>query len=60
MLLSYQLWQSHFGADPNVVGRSIALDGNDFVIVGVLPPNYRSLDKIDVMLPIGVWLTNNE
>jgi predicted permease len=60
LLLGYQLWQSHFGADPNVVGRSIALDGNDFVIVGVLPANYRSLDKVDVMLPIGVWLTNNQ
>ena len=29
------------------------------MIVGVLPPDYRSLDKIDVMLPIGVWTTNN-
>jgi putative ABC transport system permease protein len=59
LLLGYQLWQSHFGADPNVVGLSIALDGNDFVVIGVLPPDYRSLDKIDVMLPIGVWTTNN-
>ena len=53
LLLGYQLWQSHFGGDPNVIGRLIALDGNEFVIVGVLPPDYRSLDKIDVMLPIG-------
>jgi putative ABC transport system permease protein len=59
LLLGYQLWQSHFGADPNVVGLSIALDGNDFLVIGVLPPDYRSLDKIDVMLPIGVWTTNN-
>jgi len=59
LLLGYQLWQSHFSSDPNVVGRSIALDGNDFVIVGVLPPDYRSLDKIDVMFPLGVWITNN-
>ena len=59
LLLGYQIWQSHFGGDPNVVGRSIALDGNEFVIVGVLPSSYRSLDKIDVMLPIGVWATNN-
>jgi putative ABC transport system permease protein len=59
LLLSYQLWQSHFGADKNVVGRSITLDGNDFVIIGVLPPDYRALDRIDVMLPIGVWATNN-
>jgi putative ABC transport system permease protein len=59
LLISYQLWQSHFGADHNVVGHSITLDGNDFVIIGVLPPNYRSLDRIDVMFPIGVWDTNN-
>ena len=59
LLLGYRLWQSHFGANRNVVGRSITLDGNDFVIIGVLPPDYRSLDKIDVMLPIGVWATNN-
>ncbi|HTX15233.1 MAG TPA: ABC transporter permease, partial [Candidatus Baltobacteraceae bacterium] len=59
LLLSYPLWQSHFGADENVVGRSITLDGNDFVIIGVLPGDYRGLDSIDVLLPIGVWATNN-
>jgi putative ABC transport system permease protein len=59
LLLTYQLWQSHFGADRSVLGRLITLDGNDFVIIGVLPPDYRSLDRIDVMLPIGVWETNN-
>ncbi|MGB7029633.1 MAG: ABC transporter permease [Candidatus Acidiferrum sp.] len=59
VLLSYSLWQSHFGSDPNVVGRTITLDGHSFAIVGVLPANYRSVDKTDVMLPIGVWVTND-
>ncbi len=59
ILLSYSLWQSHFGGDPNIVGRTIKLDDRAFSIVGVLPPNYRSLDKTDVMLPIGVWATDN-
>jgi len=59
LLLSYSLWQSHLGGDPNVVGKTITLDGRSFTIVGVLPPNYRSLDMTDVMLPIGVWATNN-
>jgi predicted permease len=59
LLLSYHLWQSHLGGDPNVVGKTIALDGRAFAIVGVLPPNYRSLDKTDVLLPIGVWATDN-
>src|SRR5579864_1662125 len=59
VLLSYELWQSHMGSDRNAIGRTITLDGHSFTIVGVLPPNFRSLDKTDVMLPIGVWATNN-
>ncbi len=59
LLLSYSLWQSHLGGDPSAVGKTITLDGRSFTIVGVLPSNYRSVDKTDVMLPIGVWATNN-
>lgn len=59
LLLSYELWQSHMGSNRNAIGRTITLDGRSFTIVGVLPPNFRSLDKTDVMLPIGVWATNN-
>src|ERR1700691_3487335 len=54
ILLSYQLWQSHLGGDPGVIGRSITLDGRRFSIVGVLPPTFRFLDTTDVIVPIGV------
>lgn len=61
VLLSYSLWQSRFGADPAAVGRTVTLDGRSFTIVGVLPPNFRSPDKTDVLEPIGVWAAaNNE
>jgi putative ABC transport system permease protein len=59
LLLSYQLWQSHFGSDASAVGKTITLDGRSFTIVGVLPPNFRSLDETEVIVPIGVWTTNN-
>src|SRR5579859_369837 len=58
-LLSYSLWQSHFGGDSSALGKMITLDGRGFTIVGVLPANYRSPDWTDVLLPIGVWATNN-
>jgi putative ABC transport system permease protein len=60
VLLTYGLWQSHFGGDPNAIGRMITLDGRGFAIVGVLPPTFRSIDKIDLLEPIGVWATNND
>ncbi|HWF48665.1 MAG TPA: ABC transporter permease, partial [Bryobacteraceae bacterium] len=59
VLLSYGLWQSHFGGDRNTLGRTITLDGHSFTIIGVLPPAFRSLDKTDVMEPMGVWVTNH-
>jgi putative ABC transport system permease protein len=59
VLLSYPLWQSHFGGDPNVIGRTIALDGHAFSIVGVLPADFRWMEKTDLLEPVGVWATNN-
>jgi putative ABC transport system permease protein len=39
-LLTYGLWQSHFGGDPSVVGRSITLNSIPVVIIGVLPASF--------------------
>jgi putative ABC transport system permease protein len=54
VLLSYPLWQSHFGGALNVLGRTVALDGRSFTIIGVLPPDFRWIEKIDLLEPIGV------
>jgi putative ABC transport system permease protein len=59
VLLSYPLWQSHFGGDRSVIGRSITLNGRGFVIVGILPRDFRWIEKTDVLEPVGVWATNN-
>lgn len=59
VLLSYELWQSHLGGDLAAVGRTITLDDTSFTIIGVLPPDYRAVEKLDIMIPIGVWATSN-
>src|SRR3984957_293735 len=59
LLLSYSLWQSHFGANPSALGRTIMLDGRGYTIIGVLPPNFRWPGKTDVLEPIGVWAAQN-
>ena len=59
-LLGYGLWQTHFAADANVLGRTITIDGRPVQIVGVLPADFRSTDRVDLLEPIGVWKTGNE
>ncbi len=39
--LTHEGWQRVFDGDPNLVGRSIDLDGRTLVIVGILPQGYR-------------------
>src|SRR5580698_834277 len=60
VLLSYALWQSHFGADRRAIGQTIRLDSRTVTIVGVLPPDFRWVDKCDVVEPMGVWATHND
>lgn len=46
VLLSYDLWQRQFGADPAVVGQAIILDGQSHQVVGVLPAGFRSPERL--------------
>src|SRR5882762_2792490 len=40
VILSYALWQRQFGGDPKIIGRSLALGGQKFQVVGVMPPRF--------------------
>ena len=37
VVLSHRLWTSQFGADPEIVGRSLSLDGEPYTVIGVMP-----------------------
>jgi putative ABC transport system permease protein len=39
-ILSYAYWESHFGANRNIVGQSVTLNDSPHTIVGVLPANF--------------------
>jgi predicted permease len=41
IILSYNLWQRRFSGDPNIVGKTILLDGASYTIVGIMPQGFR-------------------
>src|SRR5271157_556165 len=40
-VLSHELWQRRFGADPTIVGWSITLDGKPYIVLGVMPARFE-------------------
>jgi predicted permease len=40
VLLSDQLWRDRFGADAGILGRWVALNGESYAVVGVMPPGF--------------------
>ncbi len=41
VVLAHGLWQRRFGSDRSVIGRTISMNGEPFVVVGVMPPSFR-------------------
>ncbi|MCI0336960.1 MAG: ABC transporter permease, partial [Acidobacteria bacterium] len=55
VILSYSLWQQHFGGDPGILGKTIQLDRQGHTVIGVLPSGFRFMDQpADVWIPLGL------
>lgn len=42
VMLGHGIWRSRFGSDPDIVGRSLVINGTGMNVVGVLPSNFRT------------------
>lgn len=53
-ILGYTLWNTQFGADRGILGRTIQLNQQDFTVVGVAPPQFRNVGVLgspDLWIP---------
>ena len=56
-VLSHGLWTRRFGANPAIVGTTISLNSQPFVVAGVMPPGftYPAEQTIDVWIPLSFF-----
>src|SRR5262245_31388496 len=40
-VISHGLWRRRFGADPGLIGKTIQVDGESHVVVGIMPPDFK-------------------
>jgi predicted permease len=55
VLISYRLWQGHYGSDPTIVGKTIQLNGRNRLVVGVMPQGFHfPKDDTDVWMQLNL------
>jgi len=52
VLLGYGLWQRQFGADPDVIGRTVPFERHSRLVIGVMPPDFDFPTKSQFWLPL--------
>ncbi len=57
VVISARLWQSRFAGDRKIVGKTIALSGRSFTVIGIAPASFHSVDQIldtQFWVPLGI------
>jgi putative ABC transport system permease protein len=54
VIISSKLWRANFGSDPDILGRTVKLDGRLATIVGVMPRGFSFPLDADLWLPVSI------
>jgi predicted permease len=54
VVLSDRLWRERFGANPEIVGETIVLDGSGYNVIGVMPAGFEFPAEAALWLPLNV------
>lgn len=52
LILSYGLWQHHFGSDREIAGRMITLHGDPYLVAGVMPMGFSFPEGVEAWAPL--------
>ena len=55
VILGDGLWKRKFGSSPDVLGKSLTLNGTSYTVIGVAPSRVAGFSLTDAYVPIGQW-----
>src|SRR6266404_5070021 len=58
VMITASFWNRKFGSRPDVLGKSLTLDGRDYTIIGVIPATFDLLGTLrsrELYIPLGQW-----
>lgn len=53
LLLGHELWEERYGADPDVLGRPLRLNGETWTVLGVMPEGFAFPNQQEFWTPLG-------
>jgi predicted permease len=63
-VLTYGMWVRHYGSDPNMIGRSISINGEPYEVVGIMPrsfalprevlPTLYGTEQAEILVPLAL------
>jgi putative ABC transport system permease protein len=53
LILSDEVWRRRYQADPNIIGRSISINGRPHTVVAVMPPKFNFPEDQKAWIPLG-------
>ena len=59
-VLSYGLWKSRYGGDPKIVGSTIQLDGQPYLVIGIVGPGFVTDTPVDLWVPFQFDLNSKD
>jgi hypothetical protein len=53
-VVGHGLWQRQFGGDPQLIGKTVALDGRNYTVVGIMPKDFSFPVPVEVWTPLAL------
>lgn len=54
MIISHSLWQRRFNSDPGMIGQPVSLDDQSYLVIGVLPADFRFFEPFELWTPLAL------